>query len=128
MSEVDYKERLRVQRENIIPKVQVMINSVFSEPKTLEQINRALIVHGHTPQRSIKRFNNLLERLDIIKFPFMCSPDKKGNKSSWGWRYGLRDLIEIDFNGAPDDCKYINRTSWYLKQTLEDRFYSFLDQ
>jgi len=125
VTEVDYKERLRIQRKNIIPKSQVMINSVSSGPKTLEQINRALILHDHMPRRSIKRFNTLLERLDIIRFPFMCSPDMLGDKSSWGWRYGLRELIETDFNGAPDDCKYINRTSWYLKQTLEDCFYNF---
>jgi len=126
--ELDYKERLRVRRESIIPKNQVMLNSVISEPKTLDQIKSALIVHGHEPKISIKRFRTLLDQLGIVRFPFMCSPDKQGNKNSWGWRYGLRDLIEQDFDGTPDECNYINRTSWYLRKTIGDNFYRSLDQ
>ncbi len=126
--EIDYRERLKINRENILPKEDVIINLVTSEPRSLDQIKNALVVHGHTALDSARKVRTLLDRLGIVKFPFMCSPDKKGNKESWGWRYGLVDRILEDFNKLPDDCDYINRTSWYLRQTLEDSFYRSLEQ
>jgi hypothetical protein len=126
--EVDYREGLRIKRNNILPKADVVINLVTSEPRSIGQIKDALVVHGHTHGDSIRKLKTLLDRLEVVRFPFMCSPDKKGNKKGWGWRYGLLDKIVEDFANSPDDCNYINRTSWYLKQTLGDRFYRSLDQ
>ena len=128
VAEVDYRERLKIRRNNLIPKEDVIINLVTSEPRSLGQLKNALVVHGHTHGDSIRKLRTLLDRLGIVRFPFMCSPDKKGNKNSWGWKYGLLDKLVEDFDNSPDDCNYINRTSWYLKQTLGDRFYRSLDQ
>jgi hypothetical protein len=128
VAEVDYKERLRIKKKNIIPKEQVIINSVSSQPRSIYEIKRDLAIHGHSNQGSIKQLKTLFDRVGIIKVPIMCSPDRRGNKESWGWRYGLLKRIENDFEGEPDNCEYINRTSWYLKQTLEARFYRSLYQ
>ena len=128
MVESDYRERLKIRRNSIIPKEDVVINLVNSEPRSLGQIKDALVVHGHTRIDSIRKVRTLLDCLGIVKVPFMCSPDKKGNKNSWGWKYGLLDRLVEDFSNSPEDCSYINRTSWYLKQTLGDRFYRSLDQ
>ncbi len=128
MRDTDYKEQIRIKRENMLPKEDVVFNLVASEPRTLGQIKNALVTHGHTGSDSSRKVRTLLDRLGIVKFPFMCSPDKEGNKETWGWKYGLLDRILEDFNNAPDDCSYINRTSWYLRQTLGDIFYRALEQ
>jgi len=128
MAEVDYRELLKIRRNNIIPKEDVIINLVNSEPRSLVQIKNALVLNGHTRGDSIRKLRTLIDRLGIVRFPFMCSPDVRGNKSSWGWKYGLLDKIVEDFGNSPDDCNYINRTSWYLKQTLGDQFYRSLNQ
>jgi hypothetical protein len=125
MSEVDYKERLRIQRENIIPKGQVILNSVFYQPKSISEIKSILATYGHSRNFSHKRLKTLFDRLDIVGIPTLCSLDKPGDKTSRTWKYGLRDKIMTDLEGAPDACEYINRTSWYLKQTLGDCFYNF---
>jgi hypothetical protein len=128
MVELDYKQQLKTKRDSIIPPVQVILNSVFSQPKSIFEIKSALATHGHSRNFSHKRLKTLFDRLDIVGIPTLCSPDKPGNKTSQTWRYGLRDKIMNDLEGAPDACDYINRTSWYLRETLNDCFYRCLSE
>lgn len=128
MGETDYKQRLKTKRENILPADQIILNTVYSEPKSLSEIRRGLATHGHSKNFGRRKLETLFDRLGVVGIPTLCSPDVPGNKSSRTWKYGLREKIVSDLEGEPDDCEYINRTSWYLRQTLNDCFYKCLSE
>ena len=81
--EIDYRERLRINRNNILPKADVVINLVTSEPRSLGQIKNALIVHGHTDGDSIRKLKPLLDRLEVVRFPF--PPWQRRGSGGEGW-------------------------------------------
>ena len=128
MGETDYKQRLKTKRKNILPVDQVILHTVFSGPRTLSEIRKDLATHGHSKNFGKRKLETLFDRLDVVGIPMLCSPDVAGNKSAWAWKYGLREKIVSDLEGEPDDCSYINRTSWYLRQTLNDCFYKCLSE
>tara|TARA_Y100000034_G_C6879053_1_gene402467 strand:+ start:1058 stop:1519 length:462 start_codon:yes stop_codon:yes gene_type:complete len=128
MAELTYRQRLKLMRENKLSKAQIIENSVANRPKTINEIAKNLAIHGHSKPIGYKRLKKIFKKLDIIGIPTLCSPDKLGDKGSQTYRYGHRTLIEKDFQGSPDDCNYINRTTWFHRQTLNDFYYRGLEK
>ena len=128
MGDADYRQQLEIRRRNIIPVVQIILNSVYVQPRSIPEIRSSLATHGHSRSFTNKGLKTLFDKINIVGIPTLCSPDKPGNKTSKTWKYGLIDKIVSDFEGEPDACEYINRTSWYLRQTIDASNYKCLNE